>query len=91
MEWVDIEWAADRFPQIMICKEVPAKERHQVGERPVGLGLKLKVLDQQHGNQCCPNLDEECVFAGSHEGLDLQVLLQGLEEKFDLPAIPVDG
>ena len=51
----------------------------------------MKVLDQQHGNQCCSNLSVESVFAGPNEGLDFQILLQGLEEKLYLPAVLVDG
>jgi hypothetical protein len=36
-------------------------------------------------------LDLEGIGARPHEGLDLQVLLQGLEEELDLPAVLVDG
>jgi len=90
LEWMNIEWAVDPFPQVTIRKQVPAQECHQIGERPLELGLELKVLDQQHGNQCCPNLDAEGILTGPHEGLDLQILLQSLEEEFDLPPVPVN-
>ena len=51
----------------------------------------MQELQQQHGDQCCPNLRLDGVFAGADEGLDLEVLLQRLEEQFDLPAEPVDA
>jgi len=48
------------------------------------------MLQEQDRNQCCPNLDEKRVLAGSDKGLDLQVLLDRLEESLDLPAILID-
>ena len=41
-------------------------------------------------SQCCPNLRFESIETGTDEGLDLEMLLEGLEEEFDLPAISVD-
>ena len=43
-------------------------------------------IGQMH---CCPNLRLQGIGAGAHEGLDLQMLLEHLEEQFDLPAVPV--
>ena len=51
----------------------------------------MQPLQQQQGDQGCPNLDAEGVFAGADEGLDGQVLLEGLEEQLYLPALLVDG
>jgi len=48
------------------------------------------MLQEQDRNQCCPNLDEKRVLAGSDKGLDLQVLLDRLEENLDLPEILID-
>ena len=73
-------------PQIAIRQQVESQHRGEVREAPLPRGLQLQELQQQHGDQCCPNLRLDRVFAGAHEGLDLQVLLQGLEEQFDLPA-----
>ena len=53
------------------------------------MGTELEVFEQQHGNQCCPNLGLQGIGAGADEGLNLEMLLEHLEEKFDLPAIPV--
>ena len=55
------------------------------------LGLELKELDEQHGNQCCPNLNVKGIFSGSHEDFDLEVLFQGLEEQLNLPPVLVNG
>ena len=81
----------DPFPQVAVTKEIPTQERDQVGQRPPETGLELEILDQQDGDQCCPNLNSERIFTGSHEGLDFQILLDGLEEDFDLPTVPVNG
>jgi len=47
----------------------------------------LEIPDHWHGNQCCPNLYVEGIFAGANEGLHLQILLQGLKEKLYLPKV----
>lgn len=52
--------------------------------------LLLEILEQQHGDQCYSNLDAHSVGGGSHEGLDFEVLLKGLEEELDLPTLFVD-
>ncbi len=51
----------------------------------------MQILDNEHGDQCCPNLDIQSVLRGAHEGLHLEVLLERLEEDLDLPAVLVDG
>ncbi len=51
----------------------------------------MQVLDDEHGDQCCPNLDVQSVLRGAHEGLHLEVLLERLEEDLYLPAVLVDG
>jgi len=51
----------------------------------------LEPLEQQQGDQGGPQLDAQRVLVGADEGLDLELLLEGLEEQFDLPAIAVDG
>jgi len=51
----------------------------------------LKVLDKQHRNKCCPNLDIERILSGTHKGLDLEVLLQGLEKQLNLPSVLIDS
>jgi hypothetical protein len=55
------------------------------------LGSKLEVPEDQHGNQCCPNLNLHGIMTGSNKGLDLKVLLQGFEKDLNLPAIFVNG
>jgi hypothetical protein len=51
----------------------------------------LEKAQDQYRNQCCPNLNLDGIGAGPDKGLDLEVLLQMLEEDFNLPAIFVDG
>jgi hypothetical protein len=51
----------------------------------------MEVLDDEHGYQCCPNLDIQGIFRGSNEGFDLEVLLKRFEEDLYLPAVFIDG
>ena len=55
------------------------------------LRSQLKEPKDQHGNQCCPNLNLYGIGTGSHEGLDLEVLLQRFKEDLHLPTVFVDG
>jgi hypothetical protein len=36
----------------------------------------VQPFQQQDGDQGCPNLDAQCVFAGTHEALHFEVLLE---------------
>ena len=51
----------------------------------------MEPLQNKQGDHGCPNLGAKSVLARPYERLHLQVLLQGLEEKFYLPAVLVDG
>ena len=50
----------------------------------------MQIEQQQHGDQCCPNLDPNCVGRGADKGFDPQVLFNGFEEQLDLPALTID-
>ena len=52
---------------------------------------QLQELEDQNGNQGCPNLDLQRIGASPHEDLDLEILLQRFEEQLDLPAIFVNA
>ena len=54
----DIAEMIDPFPQAPVSKQIPVEKRYQTRQRPTELGLEAEVLDQ-HGDQCCPNLDEQ--------------------------------
>ena len=51
----------------------------------------MQPASQQPGDQGCPNLNAQRVLARADERLDFQVLLERLEEQFDLPTILVNG
>ena len=51
----------------------------------------LQVLQNEDCDQCFPNLDQERIGRGAHEGLDLEILLDRLEKDIDLPAVLVGG
>lgn len=50
----------------------------------------MEPAEDEYGDESCPNLDVDGVLAGSDEGFDFEVLFQGLEEEFDLPAVLID-
>ena len=45
----------------------------------------MKPLQQEHGNEGCPNLDVNGIGTGSNEAFDFEVLLEGFKKYFDLP------
>lgn len=51
----------------------------------------MQILKEEQGDKGCPNLNAQSIFAGTNEGLDLQMLFQGLEEDLDLPPVLIDG
>ena len=68
----------DPSPEVSVDKEVQAQERHQIREAPSQTAAHLEILQEQDGDECCPNLDVHRIGAGSHEGFDFQVLLNVL-------------
>src|ERR1019366_5030822 len=46
-------------------------------------------FQQQHGDQRCPNLDQQRIPAGAHKTLHLQVLFEGFEQLNDI--LPINN
>ena len=67
-----------------------SNEGHQLmsSDYPI-LRLSLRHTDQQIGDHRCPDLDQHRVPVSAEIGLDLQILLNPLEELFDLPTLLV--
>ena len=51
----------------------------------------VKPAEQDDGDHRRPDLDAQGVFAGSDKGFDLEILLEGFEEDFDLPAFLINA
>ena len=51
----------------------------------------MEPLNYQQRYHGCPNLDAKGILTGPYEGFDLQVLLERLEEEFDIPSLLIDG
>jgi len=62
---MDMEQAADPFQQIPVGVKFRAKKCYQIGRRPLEIAFEVEVLDQQHGNHCCPYLDIKGIFNAS--------------------------
>lgn len=75
--------------QLTVSKQVQPQQGRQVGQRPVGLGEVMQPFEQQEGDQGCPNLDTQGVFAGADEALHSQVLLERLEQLSDI--LPINN
>ena len=89
--WVNLERMIEPSPKISMGKQIHSQQGHQVRKGPIELGSELKEPQNQHRNQCCPNLNPNSIGAGPHKGLDLEVLFQSSEEDLDLPTVFVDG
>ena len=63
----------------------------EVEEAEAAFGLIFEVSQKQVINHRHPNLRHDRVFRRSQESLDLQVLLEPLEERLNLPAGFIDG
>src|SRR5580658_6390512 len=50
--------------QIPVNKELLAQQRAQIGEAPTEAGAELQIFQQQHGDQCYPNLRPQGVGGG---------------------------
>lgn len=77
--------SSSQLQQITVREEIPAEQGDEIGQGPGERGQVMQVLDDEHGDQCCPNLDVQSVLRGAHEGLHLEVLLERLEEDLYLP------
>ena len=73
--------------QVAVGEQVQSQHRGQIGQRPVGLGEVMQPLQQEQGDQGCPNLDAEGILAGADEGLHGQVLRELLKEQLYLPSV----
>ena len=70
--------------QVAVSKEVHTQQRHQVRQAPAEARGQLQVAQQQHRDQCCPDLGPYSVGRSTHEGLHLQILLERLERLGDI-------
>lgn len=59
-------------------------------ESPSDLALEFEPDQEQVSDQGGPDLDEHGILGGPVKGLDLQVLLDPFEKKFDLPAATIE-
>ena len=88
-----IRWA-ERFidpgPQVFVSKQIPAQQSDQIRKGPTQTAFKLEEFDQKHGDECCPNLDVHGIGRDADEGFDTQILFDGFEKQFNLPALAVD-
>lgn len=84
------EWIVKPGPEVAMTEEVEAEQRDQIRKGPTPAGLKLEELQDQDRDQSRPELDLERVGAGADEGLNPEVLLDGLEKALDLPTLLVE-
>jgi len=90
-DWGRFKGMIQPGPKIAMGEQIHPQQGQKIGQRPAELGAQLKEPEDQHGDQCCPNLDLDRIGAGPHKGLDLEVLLQRFEEDLDLPSVLIDG
>ena len=77
----------DPVKQIPVDEQLLAQQCGEIGQAPAEAGAQLQVFEQEQSDQSGPDLNLQGVGAGADEGLDLQVLLEGLEHRLDLPSL----
>src|SRR6266498_641628 len=85
-----IERIFQPLPEVAIAEQMHADECDQVRQRPIPPAAELQKLQDENGDERRPDLGTDSVGGGTDEGLDVQVLLDGFEKRFDLPSIAVD-
>lgn len=53
-------------PQIAVTEQVEPQHRRQIRQAPRPCGFQLEKLQEEHGNQRCPNLRLDRVLSGAH-------------------------
>jgi len=89
--WGNLKRMIEPSPKVPMGEQVHSQQGYQVRKGPIKLGSELKEPQDQHRDQCCPNLNLDGIGAGPHKGLDFKVLLQSFKEDLDLPTVSVDG
>jgi hypothetical protein len=51
----------------------------------------VKPFEQEYGDEGCPNLNTQSVLSGSDESFDFEILFEGFEKDFDLPAFFINA
>lgn len=71
-------------------EEMSAEDQQYVGGRVLAGRVSLHQAEQNVGDEGHGDLAADGILAGAHEAGDLQVLLDPLEERLDLPALFVE-
>ena len=81
-----IEWNGKNFNEIDGIEEEFSDDSGQFVERMAAFGLEPDERHEQEVDHGGPDLGQDGVFRGAEERLDFQVLLDPLEERFNLPS-----
>ena len=58
-------------PKIPMSKQVHSQQGCKIRKGPVEFRAELKEAENQHRNQCCPNLNLHGIGAGPHKGFGM--------------------
>src|ERR1019366_4450706 len=75
--------------EIPIGEQVQTQHGSQIGEGPLRLGEMVHPFQKQHGEQRCPNLNQQRIPSGAHKTLHLQVLFERFEQLND--TLPINN
>src|SRR5882724_3606941 len=84
------EGIVEPFVEVAIGKQVEPDHGYEIRQRPSPFGAKLKESEDEDGDQSGPDLDVKGVLGSADEGFDTQILFDGPEEQFHLPALPIN-
>src|SRR5258705_9835647 len=84
------EGIVEPFDEVAIGEQIEPDHGDEIGQGPSPLRAKLKESEDEDGDQSGPDLDVKGVLGSADEGFDTQVLFDGPEEQFHLPALPIN-
>ena len=71
--WRCVEWVVKPVAEVAVGKEVESQHGGKIGERPPRFRHVVKPLEQEQGEQGCPNLDAQRVLSRADETLEMVV------------------
>ena len=82
-----MEWSIQPIPEVSFRKEIGGQDGAKSIDGPGEFRFEFQIAQKQIGDKSDPQLGQQGVLRSADEAFDLELLLDGFEEEFDLPAV----